>query len=68
MLFDMEKHIYSESYSIRYNRVRRQMLKKIPSDKINTARNALFSLSGAPNHHSFTFNFQLLYEFSALYL
>ena len=38
------------------------MLKKIPSDKINGTKNALFFLSRAPTHHSFTFNLWFLYE------
>ena len=38
------------------------MLKKFPSDKINVTKNALFFLSGAPARHSFTFNYQFLYE------
>ena len=38
------------------------MLKKFPSDKINVTKNALFVLSRAPTHHSFTFNSQFLYE------
>ena len=38
------------------------MFKKIPSDKINGTKNALFFLSRAPTHHSFTFNLQFLYE------
>ena len=38
------------------------MLKKIASDKINGTKNALFSLSRAPNHHIFTFNLRFLYE------
>ena len=38
------------------------MLKKILSDKINVAKNALFFLSRAPAHHSFTFNSGFLYE------
>ena len=38
------------------------MLKKFPSDKINGTKNALFFLSRAPTHHSFTFNLQFLYE------
>ena len=37
------------------------MLKKIPSDKINGTKNALFFLSRAPTHHSFTFNLRFLY-------
>ena len=38
------------------------MLKKLPSDKINSAKNALFFLSQAPTHHSSTLNLQFLYE------
>ena len=38
------------------------MLKKIASDKINVTKNALFFLSRAPTHDSFTFNLQVLYE------
>ena len=38
------------------------MLKKIPSDKINGTKNALFFLLQTPTHHSFTFNLQFLYE------
>ena len=30
--------------------------------KINVTKNALFFLSRAPTHHSFTFNLQFLYE------
>ena len=30
------------------------MLKNVPSDKINGTKNALFFLSQAPTHHSFT--------------
>ena len=37
------------------------MLQKVPSDKINGTKNHLF-LSGAPIHHSFTFNLRFLYE------
>ena len=36
------------------------MLKKIPLDKINGTKNALFLLSWVPTHHSF--NLQFLYE------
>ena len=39
-----------------------QILKKFPSDKINGTKNALFFLSRAPTHHSFTFNLRFLYE------
>ena len=38
------------------------MLKKIPSDKINVTKNALFFLSRAPTHDSFTFNSKFLYD------
>ena len=38
-----------------------QVLKKIPSDKINGAKNALFLLSRVPTHHSFTFNLRNSY-------
>ena len=38
------------------------MLKKVPSDKINGTKNALFFLSRAPAHHKFTFNLRFLYE------
>ena len=37
------------------------MLKKFPSDKINDTKNALFFLSQAPTHHSFTFDLRFLY-------
>ena len=37
------------------------MLKKYPSDKIKGTKNALFFLSRAPTHHSFTFNLRFLY-------
>ena len=37
------------------------MLKKFPSDKINGTKNALFFLTEAPTHDSFTFNLQFLY-------
>ena len=38
------------------------MLKKLPSDKLNVTNNAVFFLSQAPTHHSFTFNLRFLYE------
>ena len=38
------------------------MLKKFPSLKVNSTKNALFFLSRASTHHSFTFNLQFLYE------
>ena len=38
-----------------------QILKKIPTYKINVIKNALFFLSRAPTHHSFTFYFYFLF-------
>ena len=38
------------------------MLKKFPLDKINRAKNALFFLSRAATHHSFTFDSRFLHE------
>ena len=38
------------------------MLKKFPSDKICGTKNALFFLSRAPTHYSFTFNSRFSYE------
>ena len=38
------------------------MLKKFPLGKINGTKNALFFLSRAPTHHSFTLNLRFLYE------
>ena len=38
------------------------MLKQFSSNKINGTENALFFLSRAPTHHSFTFNLGFLYE------
>ena len=38
------------------------MLKKFPSDKIDVTKNALFFLSRAPTHYSFTFNSRFYYE------
>ena len=39
-----------------------QMPKKIPSDKMNGAENALFFVSRPRIHHRFTFDLRLLYE------
>ena len=47
-------------YTIHWDKI--QILKKFPSDKINSIKNALFFLSQAPSHHSFTFNFRFLYQ------
>ena len=38
------------------------MSKKLPLGKINGTKTALFFLSRAPTHHSFTFNMRFLYE------
>ena len=38
------------------------MLKKFSSKKISGTKKALFFLSRAPTHHSFTFNLRFLYE------
>ena len=50
--------MYSESLFNEKN----NMLKKFPSDKINTTKKTLFSLSRAQTHHGFTFNSRFLYE------
>ena len=47
-------------YTIHWAKI--QMLQKFPSDKINSAKNAVFYLSQAPTHHSFTFNLWFFYE------
>ena len=38
------------------------MLRKFPSEKTNGTKNALFFISRAPTHHSFTFNLRFLCE------
>ena len=38
------------------------MSKKFPSGNISVTKNALFFISRAPTHHSFTFNSQFPYE------
>ena len=38
------------------------MLEKFPLEKIYRTKNTLFFLSGAPTHHSFTFNLRFLHE------
>ena len=43
-------------------RIKAQMLKKTPLDKINGTKNDLFFLSRDPAHQRFTFNFRFLYE------
>ena len=47
-------------YTMYWNKAK--MLKKVPLDKINGKKDALFFLSRAPSHHSFTFNLRFLYE------
>ena len=47
-------------YTIHWDKT--QILKKFPSDRINSTKTALFFLSRAPNHHNFTFNSQFLYK------
>ena len=47
-------------YTIHWDKT--QMLKNFPSDKISGTENALFFLSRAPFHHSFTFDLRFLYE------
>ena len=44
-------------YSIHYTFRQNTNLKKLPSGKINDTKNALFLLSRASTHNSFTFNF-----------
>ena len=57
IFFDMQKVCtfwkYIQ-YTIHSDKSQRQ--KKIPLDKINGTKNALFFLSRAPTHHGFTFN------------
>ena len=45
----------------RYFEIKRKFFKKIPSDKINGTKNALFFLLRAPTHHSFAFDLRSLY-------
>ena len=45
-----------------YIEIKTQILKKLPSEKINGTKNALVFLSRAATHHSFTFNLGFLYE------
>ena len=47
-------------YTIRWDKT--QILKKFPSDKINSTKNALVFLSRAPTLRSFTFNLRFLNE------
>ena len=49
-------------FLIHYTLDKTPMLKKFSSDKINVPKNALFFLSRAQTHHSFTFNSQFFCE------
>ena len=54
MFSNMLKYLHSESLCNTLY-IGTQMLKKIPSDKTNSTKNALLFLSQAPTHHSFAF-------------
>ena len=58
------KYVYSESVvNTPYIEIKHlKIFKKIPLDKINGAKNALFFLVRAPTHHGFTFNLRFLNE------
>ena len=47
-------------YTVQWDKI--QMFKKFSSGKINGIKNALFFLSRAPTHHSFTYNLRFLCE------
>ena len=51
--------VYSRHNTLRYNA---NVKKKVPSDKIDDTKNALFFLSQGPAHHSFTFNLRFFCE------
>ena len=54
--------MYSESvFNSLYIEIK-QIFKNFHSDKISGTKNALFFLSRAPTHHSFTFDLRFLYE------
>ena len=55
-------YLFSKFIQYTINLDKTRMLKKLSSDKINVTKNALFFLSHAPIHHSFTFNSRFLYE------
>ena len=62
ILFWPSLYVYSENvFDTLYMEIK-QMLKKLPLDKVNITKSALFFYSHAPTHHSFTFNLQFLYE------
>ena len=63
MFLICKKYVYSESIlNTLYVEIKTQMLKRFPSDNINSTKKALFLLSRAPTYHSFTFNLRFLYE------
>ena len=41
--------------------------RELVRDVLNVTKNALFFLLRAPTHHSFTFNFQFLYELKRMF-
>ena len=49
-------------YLIQFTLRKNTHVKKFPLNKINGAKEVLFFLSQAPNHHSFTFDLQFLDE------
>ena len=53
-------------YSMHWGKT--QMLQKFHSDKDTVQKNALFFLSRAPTHHSFTFNLWFLHELKRKFL
>ena len=72
MFLDIYKYVYYESvfntlyieidFEFSLKRLKRLKLKRFLWTKINGMKNALFSLSRAPTHHSFSFNLRFLYE------
>ena len=62
-IFWYVKVCHSETvFNILYTCHKTQMLKKIPSDKINISKDALFFRSWVSTHHNFTFNLRFLCE------
>ena len=49
-------------YTIHWDKTQMILIKKLPSDKINSTKKTFFFLSRAPTHQSFTFNLWFLYE------
>ena len=65
MFFDTEKYKlcrFQKYIQYTIHRDKTQMQKRISSEKINNAKNALSFLSRAPTHESFTFNLRFLYR------